>query len=262
MKTFKIKSSYDGLMLYGLIEEPKKKPVGIVQISHGMAENKERYKDFMKFLSNHGYIAVIHDHRGHGKSVAKEDEFGYFNKSKDALKNELYEVTKFIKKKYPNLKITLFSHSMGSLVARMYIQDYDDMIDKLILCGAPTYNPFSLLGSMLAKISGKILGEKYRSKFINDLVFKNHNKRYNIPNSWSCSDEKVVSQYNSSKYCGFIFTIDGFKMLFYMMRTVFTKHMYKVKNADIPIFLIGGANDPVIGGEKKFNHLCKFLKVV
>ena len=67
METFKIKSSYDGLMLYGLIEEPKKKPVGIVQISHGMAENKERYKDFMKFLSNHGYIVVIHDHRGHGK---------------------------------------------------------------------------------------------------------------------------------------------------------------------------------------------------
>lgn len=114
-----------------------------------MTENKERYKDFMKFLSNHGYIAVIHNHRGHGKSVAKEDEFGYFNRSKDALKNELYEVIKFIKKKYPNLKITLFSHSMGSLVARMYIQDYDDMIDKLILCGALTYNPFSLLGSFI-----------------------------------------------------------------------------------------------------------------
>ena len=32
-----------------------------------MAENKERYKNFMKFLSNHGYIVVIHDYRGHGK---------------------------------------------------------------------------------------------------------------------------------------------------------------------------------------------------
>ena len=50
MKTFKIKSSYDGLMLYGLIEEPKKKPIGIVQISHGMAENKERYKHLNNYL--------------------------------------------------------------------------------------------------------------------------------------------------------------------------------------------------------------------
>lgn len=63
-ETFKIKSSYDGLMLYGLTEEPKKNPVGIVQISHRIAENKEMYKDFMKFLSNHGYIVVIYDHRG------------------------------------------------------------------------------------------------------------------------------------------------------------------------------------------------------
>ena len=96
---FKIKSSYDGLMIYGLIEEPKKKPVGIVQISHGMAENKERYKDFMKFLSNHGYIAVIHDYRGHGKSTKTEDNFGYFDENKNILKDELYEVTKFIKEK-------------------------------------------------------------------------------------------------------------------------------------------------------------------
>lgn len=107
-ETFKIKSSYDGLMLYGLTEEPKKKPVGIVQISHGMTENKERYKDFMKFLSNHGYIVVIHDHRGHGKSTKTEDNFGYFDENKNILKDELYEVTKFIKEKHPNLKSKLY----------------------------------------------------------------------------------------------------------------------------------------------------------
>lgn len=107
-ETFKIKSSYDGLMLYGLTEEPKKKPVGIVQISHGMTENKERYKDFMKFLSNHGYIVVIHDYRGHVKSTKTEDNFGYFDENKNILKDELYEVTKFIKEKYPNLKSKLY----------------------------------------------------------------------------------------------------------------------------------------------------------
>lgn len=109
-ETFKIKSSYDGLMLYGLTEEPKKKPVGIVQISHGMTENKERYKDFMKFLSNHGYIVVIHDHRGHGKSTKTEDNFGYFDENKNILKDELYEVTKFIKEKHPNLKSKLYTN--------------------------------------------------------------------------------------------------------------------------------------------------------
>lgn len=262
MKTFKIKSNYDGLELDGIIKKTKTKPIGIVQISHGMAENKERYKDFMKYLSAKGYIVVIHDHRGHGKSVLKSDDLGYFNSNRNILVEELYQVTTYIKELYPNLKITLFAHSMGSLVARLYIQKYDNMIDKLILCGAPTYNPFSKMGSLLADILGKIKGEKYRSNFINKLVFKNHNKNYDVPNSWICSYKKIVSEYNKSNYCGFIFTIDGFKMLFYMMQTVFKKNLYKVKNKALPILLIGGMDDPVIGGKKKFNHLCDFLKDV
>ena len=262
MKTFKIKSDYDGLILNEIIEETKIKPVGIVQISHGMAENKERYKDFMKYLSKEGYIVVIYDHRGHGKSVLKNDDLGYFNSNRNILVEELYQVTTYIKKLYPNLKITLFAHSMGSLVARMYIQKYDNMIDRLILCGAPTYNPFSRIGSLLAGILGKIKGEKYKSEFLNNLVFKNYNKNYDVPNSWICSNEDIVIEYNKSKYCGFIFTIDGFKMLFYMMRTVFKRNLYVVKNKTLKILLIGGMDDPVIDGKRKYDNLKQFLNSV
>ncbi len=58
-KSFQIKSNYDQLKLDGIIiscENPK----GIVQISHGMCEHKERYIDFMNFLSNQGYLCIIH----------------------------------------------------------------------------------------------------------------------------------------------------------------------------------------------------------
>ena len=260
MKKIKIKYDYDDLMLEIMIEEAKFKPVGIVQISHGMSENKERYKDFIKYLSSNGYTVVIHDHRGHGKSVLSDEEFGYFSSNKDILVDELYQVTNYIKEKYPNQKITLFSHSMGSLVARKYIQEHDDIIDELILCGAPTYNPFSNIGILLANIIGKLKGEKHRSKFLNNLVFGSYNSKNDVQNSWICSDKGVVQKYNESKYCGFIFTIDGFKMLFYLMKSVFNKELYKVKNKTLPIFLIGGSDDPVINGKKKFNHLSSFIK--
>ncbi|MCI9063269.1 MAG: hypothetical protein HFJ17_01510 [Clostridia bacterium] len=46
---------------------------GIFQISHGMAEHKERYYDFMKHLTKQGYLTIINDHRGHGKSIIKMD---------------------------------------------------------------------------------------------------------------------------------------------------------------------------------------------
>ena len=61
----KITSKQDGLKLEIAIMECEN-PKGIVQFSHGMAEHKERYFDFMGYLNDCGYICVIHDHRGHG----------------------------------------------------------------------------------------------------------------------------------------------------------------------------------------------------
>lgn len=55
-------------------------PQAIIQISHGMCEHKERYLDFMNELAHQGYLCVIHDHRGHGKSVKNRDDLGYFIK--------------------------------------------------------------------------------------------------------------------------------------------------------------------------------------
>ena len=49
LKKKKIYSKRDGLELELAILEPSSPPKGIVQISHGMAEHKERYFDFMKF---------------------------------------------------------------------------------------------------------------------------------------------------------------------------------------------------------------------
>ena len=71
MKIEKIKSSSDNLELELIYMEPKGEIKGVVQISHGMSEHKERYYEFMEYLKDNGYAVVIHDHRGHGdrKSV-------------------------------------------------------------------------------------------------------------------------------------------------------------------------------------------------
>ena len=77
MRKHRLISEFDGLRLD--VEEVVPDRIrGIVQISHGMAEHKERYEEFMKFLAEHDYMAVIHDHRGHGNSVNDLVELGYF----------------------------------------------------------------------------------------------------------------------------------------------------------------------------------------
>ena len=124
----KITSKQDGLKLEIAIMECKN-PKGIVQFSHGMAEHKERYFDFMQYLNERGYICVIHDHRGHGGSVKSKNDYGYFyTENADYIVDDLFQVTEYVCDMYPGLEVTLFSHSMGTLVARCYLKKYDEYI--------------------------------------------------------------------------------------------------------------------------------------
>ena len=119
----KIVSKNDKIELEIAIAEPKQEAKGIIQISHGMAEHKERYYDFMNYLAKNGYICVIHDHRGHGASVKQKQDLGYFySEDINYIVDDLYQVTEFIKNKYKGLEVILFSHSMGTLVARNYLK--------------------------------------------------------------------------------------------------------------------------------------------
>ena len=58
---------------------PEGDPVGIAQIVHGIAEHIARYDAFAAFLAEHGYIVVLHDQLGHGKSAPDEAHLGFFS---------------------------------------------------------------------------------------------------------------------------------------------------------------------------------------
>lgn len=260
MQIEKIYSLQDGLELELATLIPKKKIVGIVVISHGMAEHKERYFPFMEYLTSHGYISLIHDHRGHGKSVKTKEDLGYFyTKNSSYIVEDLHQIIKNVKAKYPNLPLILFSHSMGTLVARNYLKKYDKEIEKVILCGPPTKNNFVDVGIVLAHLICALKGEHSRSPFLQTLTFGSFQQKNQLENSWICSDKKVVQEYNNDSLCGYIFTNNGFINLYGLMKGAYQKKSFQVNHKDLEIFLIAGAKDPVIQNQKKFYHLKRFL---
>lgn len=264
---FHIISKYDDRKIHGTIFIPEQKQVkGIVQISHGMCEHKERYFDFMRFLNNNGYIAVINDHRGHGESVTDKQELGYFkDKQGDAIVDDLLQVTLYIKNRYPQYKVILFGHSMGSLVVRKYIQENDDKISKLIVCGSPSKNNFVSIGICITKIIGMFKGEFYRSKFVEHMATGRGNKKFLDEKdevSWITSDKKIRDNYRNDELCNFKFTINGYLNLFYLVKHVYTKNRYKVLNRKLPILFIAGEDDPVIVSKEKWNQSQEFLRKV
>lgn len=259
MENITIKSNYDGLDL-SVSYTPIKKPKAIIQFSHGMAEHKERYFPLMEYLNENGYLCIIHDHRGHGGSVKSLDDLGdFYTTDCNGIVSDLKQVSESFKEKYPDVDLYIFAHSMGTLVARNYLQQNDDLVKKIILCGAPTKNDGAYVGLKLAKRLYKKKPNEEATK-LNKLSFSKANSISEIPNGWICSVKSEVEKYNLDPLCGFVFKPSGFINLYSMMIYAFKKKKYEVKNKDLPIYFIGGACDPIIGGFRKFDKLMAFFK--
>ena len=242
----------------------KKEIKGIIQISHGMAEHKERYIPFMNYMANAGFVSVIHDHKGHGESIKNKEDLGYFYDTKIMIVEDLHQVTLYIKDKYPKLLIILFGHSMGSMVVRVYLKDYDKDINALIVCGSPSKNNGAKVALSLIKFMELFHKDTYRSKFINYLAFHNYNKDFesNSSNSWLTSDDVTVKEYDTDPLCGYIFTLNGFYNLFSLMEDIYQEEGYQVKNSGLPILFLAGEKDPVIMNTSKWREAQEFLKKI
>lgn len=259
-----IKSPCDQLPLSVLtvLPDAPETAVGIVQLVHGMAEHKERYIGFMRFLADHGYISVIHDHRGHGLSVRRASDFGYFyGAGADGLIEDTAAVTQYIKESRPDLPVFLLGHSMGSLVVRAYTKRYDDQISGLIVIGSPSKKSGARIGLLLTKLIRLLRGDRHVSLLVDRMAAP----RAKTPDScskaaWICSVKSVVQAYDLDPRCGFTFTADGFEGLIELMIDVYDKSGWQLKRPSLPVHFASGAEDICLIDEKHFKHAVDFMR--
>lgn len=268
-REFTLQSKYDNLALscaeYAAEGVTQTNARGVVQIVHGMCEYKERYEGFIDYLTQNGYIVFAHDHRGHGGSVTANENLGYFGDKKgEAIVDDAALVTDEIRRLYPGLSVTLFGHSMGSLVVRAYIQKYEEKIDKLIVCGSPSKNSLAGFGLMLNGVISAFRGEKYRSRLMANASTGGGDDKFpgEGKNAWLTRDKTVVEKYNADEKCNFVFSCNGFSNLLHLVKNAYKKKKYPAKHSDLPIFFMAGADDPVIGSEKKWLAAQQFLRDV
>lgn len=248
-------SHFDGLSL-GVTMMIPEVPLGIIQIVHGMSEHRKRYYDLMEFFYQQGYISIIHDHRGHGESIKEKDDLGYFyEKGNDSIIEDTHQITTFIRTRYPHLPLYLLGHSMGSLIARSYAKRYDYELSGLILSGSPSFISGTNVLLRYIRMIQKSKGIRHRSSVIQKMTFGNYNAKFKKeegPLAWLCSDPAVIEQYTQDPMCGFVFTLDGFSTLFYLINDTYSYHNWKVNHPDLPVLFIGGEDDPCIAGREQF----------
>ena len=263
-ETFVVQSQFDDLKLHGVIIRPEK-PKAIIQILHGMCEYKERYEDFMRFFAERGYLVVCHDHRGHGDSVLREEDRGYlYDFSGQAIVEDAALVTRYVKETYPNLPVYLFGHSMGSMIARCYIQKHDTLVDKVVICGSPSKNPFVDVAILLTKTIRLFRGERYKSKMLAYLSTGKGNERFKEegPSNWLSRNRENIEKFITNPKGKVHFSVNGYENLFKLMRNTYRKKGYRVQNPALPIFFVSGSDDAVLVTEEKWRNSVEDMKKV
>ena len=126
-------SKQDGLEIFYDVYIPEVPNATLIQIAHGMVEHKDRYEWVGSYLAECGFIVVINDHRGHGKSIDTLHPWGEMNgldskhiESSGFVKAimDMHQLTLLAKEHFKPQKYVLLGHSMGSLLARGVVEAY------------------------------------------------------------------------------------------------------------------------------------------
>jgi len=110
---------------------PAGPPRGVVLLAHGYAEHVGRYREFMAHLAGRGLAVAAIDHRGHGRSGGPRGhcrDFGEFIA-------DLRTLADLAEEWWPGVPRLLFGHSMGGLLAFLYLLRHADTVRAGALSG-------------------------------------------------------------------------------------------------------------------------------
>ena len=263
---FYFQSSTGRTSIHALKCVPDGKPRAVVQIAHGIAEHIDRYRPFMEFLADNGFVAAGNDHLGHGKSIRVPEEQGFFAE-KDGwwrVVDDMDKLHDIMSNEYPELPYVLFGNSMGSFLTRTYLIKHPDKYDAVILSGTGHQSPALVLGgnaaaSVMAKLNGAMGdGTKLDSLAFGSYLSKIENPRTKF--DWLSRDAEQVDKYIADPLCGFVGKIGLYRDMMQGIKFITDKKNIAQMNKEKPVYLMSGDGDPVgdygKGVERAYKAFC------
>ena len=263
---FYFQSSTGRTSIHALKCVPDGKPRAVVQIAHGIAEHIDRYRPFMEFLADNGFVAAGNDHLGHGKSIRVPEEQGFFAE-KDGwwrVVDDMDKLHDIMSKEYPELPYVLFGHSMGSFLTRTYLIKHPDKYDGVILRGTGHQSPALVLGgNVAASVMAKLNGAMGDGTKLDSLAFGSYLSKIENPRTkfdWLSRDAEQVDKYIADPLCGFVGKIGLYRDMMHGIKFITDKKNIAQMNKEKPVYFMSGDGDPVgdygKGVERAYKAFC------
>ena len=209
----------DGIEVFGTRWAPER-PKAVIQIAHGWAEHRRRYRRLAAELCAAGYAVWADDHLGHGETAVGAGGLGDLGpRGMEGVVAAVHEVTRRIRHDEAGLPLCLLGHSWGSFIAQRMVREWGDEFDALVLTGTTRREPGAARRAPAADGTG----------------------RY----EWLSRDPAEVAAYEADPWC-------GFENL--TVRPPDPRRAYLEEGQDdaipkdLPVLVLNGSED-VVGGE-------------
>ncbi|MCB9228250.1 MAG: alpha/beta hydrolase [Deltaproteobacteria bacterium] len=244
---------------------PGVSPQGVVQIVHGMAEHAKRYQATAEALCAVGYAVVAHDQRGHGQTAAGQLQGHYADHGGwELIIKDLCAVRDRITSIYPSCPVFMLGHSMGSFIAQDYMELRGHDLAGVILSGSSYLHPkLAGLLRIFPWIESLRQGRRQKSPLVHYLSFASFNRHFRPNRSefdWLSRDPDEVDLYIQDPMCGFRCSNQLWMDLMGALRHIFDPRRQKQIPPDLPVYIIGGTEDPVSSYSADLLKLVSSLK--
>ena len=226
-------------------------PKGIVLISHGMAEHAARYARLAERLCAAGYVVYASDHRGHGRSIGKPEDLGYFGDGSgfDGVIADQEKLRLRALADHPGLPVFVVAHSMGSFVMRRYLIDHGHEVAGAVLSGtAGGQLGLVKVGRNIAKLERLRLGKRGKSKLLHQLSFGDYNRKFKpirTESDWLSRDPAEVDKYVADPLCGWVLSTQGWIEVMSSIIAMQDIDSIRRMPKDLPLYVFSGSDDPV-----------------
>jgi alpha-beta hydrolase superfamily lysophospholipase len=243
------------------------RPVGLVQILHGMAETMDRYDHFATFLNQKGFIVAGQMLPGHGQRALDCGELGCFEPGGwKSLLEEIHWMTEELDRRFSALPKALLAHSMGSFAARslLFQTDPSNTFKTVILSGTGSQSGMLLkIALWLSAVEMTLSGRNSPSDLMTQLSFGQYNKKFSPTRTafdWLTRDPEIVDDYMNSPLCGTKFSA-GFYNEFFSGLLQLKKNEKALRSAyQGSLLFVSGEMDPLQCKGKTMERLIPIYK--
>jgi len=239
-------------------------PRAILLVSHGLAEHSLRYGAFADAMATAGFHTYAFDHRGHGETTAPDAPIGRFARRDGArlVLEDVKAMRDMVSAAHTGLPVLLFGHSMGGLIALNAAVDYPESFDAVTVWNSNFHpGPAGRAAQAILLIEKALKGSDVPSGLLPKLTFGAWGK--SIPGhrtefDWLSHDRDIVDAYIEDPLCGFGASVSLWLDLFEL--TFRAPKLIDRLRKDLPIHLIGGAEDPATNGGREILWLSEHFR--